>query len=218
MFATELQPRARREAFSWSAPPGRAALYEASIEQLRASFTYDAMLGESVRAPKVTLANHGARLISLVEVLQSDPAVVTFYRRGWCPNCKRQLRALRARPPNLLLFGARLLAISPQRLDGSLSAGWRNAIGFDVLSDIGNAVARSVAIVRTLSELLHDALCPSNKALSDIKSDEGWELPLPATYVVAGGRRIAMAFVGIGYRHRLTSEYLTNSLRGVRSK
>ena len=46
---------------------------------------------------------------------------MTFYRGGWCPYCNLQLRAYQAILPEITALGARLVAISPQLPDGSLS-------------------------------------------------------------------------------------------------
>lgn len=82
-------------------------------------------------------------MVSLSEVLHEGHAVVVFYRGGWCPYCNIQLRAYQRLLPQLAQLGARLVAISPQLPGGSLSTAERNALGFAVLSDAGNGVARS---------------------------------------------------------------------------
>ena len=121
--------------------------------------------------------------MSLYDLLQSGPAVVTFYRGGWCPYCNIQLRAYQAVLPDITELGARLVAISPQLPDGSLSTAEANELTFDVLSDLGNDVARRFGLVWSLAEELRAALRSNNKALPDINGDDSWELPVPATYV-----------------------------------
>jgi hypothetical protein len=85
---------------------------------------------------------------------------VTFYRGGWCPYCNIQLRAYQAVLPEMTTLGARLVAISPQLRDGSLSTAEANHLTFDVLSDIGNSVARTFGLVWSLPEELRAALLP----------------------------------------------------------
>jgi hypothetical protein len=61
-----------------------------------------------------------------------------------------------------------------------------------VLSDVGNHVARSFGLVYALPEELRATLRSNNKALPGINGDDTWELPVPATYVIAaetGGSR-----------------------------
>jgi thiol-disulfide isomerase/thioredoxin len=65
-----------------------------------------------------TLSDATGSLISLDEILQSGPAVIVFYRGGWCPYCNVALRTYqRELVPELPQFGARLVAISPQAPD-----------------------------------------------------------------------------------------------------
>lgn len=136
--------------FAHTAPVSRPALYEAKIKELRASFALD--------------------------LLEAGPAVVTFYRGGWCPYCNIQLRAYQAALPEMTVLGARLIAISPQLPDSSLSTAEANHLAFDVLSDAGNRVARTFGLVWSLPEELRAALRSNNKALPEINGDDSWEL------------------------------------------
>jgi peroxiredoxin len=113
-------------------------------------------------------------------------------------------------------LGARLVAISPQLPDGSLSTAEANELTFDVLSDVGNRVARSFGLVWSLSEELREALRSNNKALPGINGDDSWELPVPATYVVARDGRVALAAVDVDYRSRLEPDAILATLRSLR--
>ena len=127
------------------------------------------------------------------------------------PNCRRL--AVDGRQTAL---GARLVAISPQLPDGSLSTAEANELTFDVLSDVGNRVARSFGLVWSLSEELREALRSNNKALPGINGDDSWELPVPATYVVARDGRVALAAIDVDYRNRLEPDAILTTLRSLR--
>src|SRR5271155_2191683 len=59
---------------------------------------------------------------TLDELTAEGPAVIVFYRGGWCPYCNITLRTYqRELLPALADFGAKLVAISPQSPDQSLS-------------------------------------------------------------------------------------------------
>ncbi len=206
-----------RAEFARTAPPGRAALYEAKIEELRAGFATEKVLAVGHRAPDFTLPDQQGRPVSLAAVLESGPAVVSFYRGGWCPYCNLQLRAYQAALRDVVALGAQLLAISPQLPDASLSTAEKNGLSFDVLSDVGNGVARSFGLVFALPEELRAALRSADKALPPINGDESWELPVPATYVIAPDGRVALAFVDVDYRRRLSPEDILKTLRTLRS-
>ena len=202
--------------FARTAPAGRAALYEAKIEDLRASFALERAIRTGDQAPDFTLPNPQGRPVSLGTLLEAGPAVVTFYRGGWCPYCNIQLRAYQAVLADISALGARLVAISPQLPDGSLSTAEANELTFDVLSDVGNRVARSFGLVWSLPEELRAALRSNSKALPDINGDDTWELPVPATYVIVRDRRVALAAIDVDYRKRLEPDAILSALRSLR--
>lgn len=212
----EQQLAALKAEFARTAPAGRPALYEAKIEELRASFAMEAAIGVGDPAPDFVLPNAHGEMLSLADLLRSGPVVVTFYRGGWCPYCNIQLRAYQAALPEIGALGAQLFAISPQLPDGSLSTAETNELTFDVLSDVGNTVARRFGLVYALPEELRAALRTNNKALPGINGDESWELPVPATYVIGQGRRVALAAIDVDYRSRLEPEAILTALKSLR--
>ena len=139
-----------------------------------------------------------------------------FYRGGWCPYCNIRLRAYQAILPQLSALGARLVAISPQLPEQSLSTAQADELTFDALSDVGNQAARRFALVYALPDELRAALWSNNKALPGINGDESWELPVPATYVIARGGRIVLAHIEVDYRKRLEPEAIPDALRSLR--
>ena len=63
---------------------------------------------------------------------------------------------------------------------------------------------------------MRDALRSNNKALPPINGDESWELPVPATYVIAPDGRVMLAEIDVDYRQRLESDEITAALRSLR--
>ncbi len=206
-----------RAEFAHRAPAGRPALYEAKINELRASFALETAIRAGDKAPDFTLPDAQGKTVSLGTLLEAGPAVVTFYRGGWCPYCNIQLRAYQMILPDVTALGARLVAISPQLPDGSLSTAEANKLTFDVLSDVGNGVARSFGLVWSLPEELRAALRSNDKALPAINGDDSWELPVPATYVIARDDRVALAAIDVDYRNRLEPDAVLTALRSLRT-
>jgi peroxiredoxin len=188
-------------------------LYQAKIDEMRAQFSIQAALKVGDRAPEFRLQNGLGIDVSLSSVLSRGPAIVTFYRGAWCPYCNLQLRAYQHFLPRFQEFNASLIAISPQIPDGSLSTAQKNELAFEVLSDVGNEVARQFGLVYKLPVELRDALASNGKALPPINGDESWELPVTATYVVSSEGRITLAFIDVDYRRRLAPETILEELR-----
>ena len=204
-----------RAEFARTAPAGRAALYEAKIEELRSEFASKSAIGVNDTAPDFALPNPAGKSIVLKDLLRSGPVVLTFYRGGWCPYCNIQLRAYQGALPQITGLGGRLVAISPQLPDNSLDTASKNELTFDLLSDVGNKVSRSYGLVYSLPEEIRSALRSNNKALPSINGDESWELPVPATYVVARDQRVALAYIDVDYRKRPEPEALLTCLKSL---
>jgi peroxiredoxin len=204
-----------RAEFERTAPAGRAALYDAKVEELRRHFPVERIPAVGGTAPDFALPDVHGRTRALADALGDGAAVVTFYRGGWCPYCNIQLRAYQHILPEILALGGRLVAISPQRPDASLTTAEKNALKFDVLSDAGNAVARAYGLVYPLPQELRDALTANGKALPGINGDESWELPLTATFVIGRDRRVALAWADTDYRKRLPTETIISTLRSL---
>jgi hypothetical protein len=90
-------------------------------------------------------------------MLKKGPVVVTFYRGGWCPYCNLELRAFQRVLPDIEAAGASLVAISPEKPDDTLSTAEKNALIFEVLSDVGRKVGRAFPLVYDFSDELKSA-------------------------------------------------------------
>ena len=83
---------------------------------------------------------------SLAQVRAGRPAVVVFYRGAWCPYCNIALRTYQAElAPALADRGVVMIAVSPQKPDGSLSTAETNKLTYAVVSDPGNQLASALA-------------------------------------------------------------------------
>jgi peroxiredoxin len=210
------QLAAYKAEFTRTAPAGRPALYDAKVAELRASFAVENAIGVDDYAPDFSLPNAAGEQVGLEHLLLSGPVVIAFYRGGWCPYCNIQLRAYQEITPRIAEHDARLVAISPQLPDGSLDTAQKNALTFDVLSDVGNHVAREFGLVYTVPHELQAVFRSVNKPLPGINGDESWQLPVPATYVVAQDRRITLAYLDVDYRRRLEPGEILRSLDALR--
>jgi peroxiredoxin len=94
-----------------------------------------------------TLPDATGEDVSLSQLVADGPAVLVFYRGGWCPYCNLALHQYQAElVPRLSRFNARMAAISPQTPDESLSTAEKHALQFSVLSDASARVARQLGV------------------------------------------------------------------------
>ncbi len=112
-------------------------------------------------------------------------------------------------------MGASLVAISGQTPDDSLSTVEKNDLSFEVLSDLGNKVAREFGIVFPIPEDLLHVYSSYGIELTRTGNGNHFELPLTATYVIAQDGIIVKASVDIDYSKRLDPEEIIEALKSI---
>ncbi|MBF2036418.1 MAG: AhpC/TSA family protein [Leptolyngbyaceae cyanobacterium T60_A2020_046] len=175
------------------------------------------ILAQSLKAgdtiPEVTLPDATEQWVSLPTLLKTGPLVISFYRGGWCPYCNLELRALQRLLPEIQAQGATLVAISPETPDNSLSTTEKHDLAFPVLSDERNRVAKAFGLVFTVPEALRPIYDAFGIDIPAYNGDDSFELPLPATYVVATDGTIVHAFVNTDYQQRQDPEGIVAALK-----
>jgi peroxiredoxin len=112
-------------------------------------------------------------------------------------------------------LGASLVAISPETPDNSLSTTEKHSLTFEVLSDLGNRVAREFGIVFQLPIELRPIYAGFGIDLPKANNDDTFELPIPATYIIGTDRKIRKAFVDADYTKRLDPEEIITVLKDI---
>jgi peroxiredoxin len=122
---------------------------------------------------------------TLEELTADGPVVIVFYRGGWCPYCNVTLRTYQHDLlPQLAAYSARLVAISPETPDASLSTQEKSELTYTVLSDTAAQLASSLGITFQPSEgglTAHRAL---GLDIRNTRADTGTLLPMPTVLIV----------------------------------
>ena len=194
-------------------PPETLATMQGATQELIASGIAEQSASEGSAAPDFSLPNaHGKPIAS--EALWGDgPAVVSFYRGGWCPYCNIELKALQDRLPEIEALGARLVAITPETPDNALSTQEKNEIGFDVLSDDGNRVANAFGLSFRLPEAIVELYKGFGIDLEASNGEASQTLPVPATFVIGKGGKVLKAFVDADYTTRAEPDDVIAALK-----
>src|SRR5262249_27668535 len=146
----------------------------------------------------------------------NGPVVVTFYRGAWCPYCNLAVRAYQQALAETNALGASLVAISPQTPDNSLTFEETEKLGFEVLSDHGNAVAREFRIVYRLGDEMFELMSQFDVDLLKANGDDSRELPLPGTFVIGRDGVIRFAEAYADHTQRADPARVIVALRGIR--
>ena len=155
---------------------------------------------------------HGAAT-SLYAATGDAASVVVFYRGAWCPYCNIALATYQAQLlPQLTGRGVRLLAISPQAPDGSLSMREKNELAFGVLSDPGNVLAARLGILTGPSDEARAAQLQLGLDLTRVNADATVVLPMPATVILDARHMLRWIDVHPDYSTRSEPRQILNAL------
>lgn len=201
--------------FARKAPQEKQDTYELGVEEVATSGIPDRALKTGDIAPDFSLSNALGHLITLKQCLYKGPVVLTWYRGGWCPYCNLTLRFLQHYLADFQQCGANLIALTPELPDRSLSTKEKNALDFEVLTDLNNAVAREFGLVFKLHPKVSDYYRDSFD-LRWYYGHDREELPLAATYVIDQQSVIRYAFIDADYRKRAEPTDILEVLRGLR--
>lgn len=177
---------------------------------------------QNVAAPGLVMPDgalldvHGAPT-SLARLRAGRPAVVVFYRGAWCPYCNITLRTYQTElVPALGQRGVELIALSPQKADGSLTSTESNELTYSVASDPGNQIAAALGI---LTEPSPDSIAAQAKLgldLTEVNADGGKTLPMPTVVLIDAAGIIRWIDVHPNYTTRTEVPDILAALDAVR--
>ncbi|GAA1332975.1 peroxiredoxin-like family protein [Pseudonocardia xinjiangensis] len=170
-------------------PAGARAAFAAEREQLDAAGLPAGIADVGTPMPDAPLLDVHSDPTTLAEAIGDGAAVVVFYRGAWCPYCNLALRTYEQELlPALRERGVRLVAISPQRPDGSLTVQETNELSYPVLSDPGNRIATELGILAPVHDGAHAAQVELGLDVAAGNADGTATLPMPTVVVVDRGR------------------------------
>jgi peroxiredoxin len=163
-----------------------------------------------------SLADATGTPVSLDEIVESGPAVIVFYRGGWCPYCNLALRTYQQELlPQLGALGARLVAVSPQSPDESLSTVEKAALEFTVLSDPASRLADRVGIAFEQADDVLAAQRTLGLDLSKVNAEGAVRLPRPTVLIVGQDRTVRFVDVQPDYTARTEVSEIIGALNAL---
>jgi len=177
-------------------------IMQRATQELSDSGQADRALTVGAPAPRFSLPSTTGQSLALEHLLADGPVVLTFYRGAWCPYCNIALHSLQQHHDAITARGARLVAVSPQIPDESLSLAEKHDLAFDVLSDIGSDTAKQYGLAFDLPDDLAAVYDKLGFDLQRVNGGHPRTLPLPATYVMDRDGVIRWAFVNSDYTTR----------------
>jgi len=202
MLLSEILAEAAAQAATMMPPEAMATMAKAAADLEAAGVGNTALKAGDVLPAAVLTSATGAE-VKIADLLAKGPLIINFYRGGWCPYCNLELKAYQDILGEIHAAGAQLIAVTPQNPDESLSTIEKNVLKFAVLTDAGNALARSLGITFELSAEVQGLYRSFGLDLPGRNPGAGWSLPIPAVYVADRSGKIILAHVERDYTTRL---------------
>ena len=194
-------------------PADKFEIFNKDAKRLAETYVSPLKLNKGDKAAHFSLPNATGKTVSLDTMLQQGPVVLSFYRGAWCPYCNLQLQNYQQILTQIKEAGANLIAVSPMTPDNSLGIKETNKLEFEVLSDVGNKVARLYTTVFKNNDAPIQAMSEMGYDFNDFYSDDSGELPVPATFVIAQDGTIVFAgSEGGDYRERVEPQAVLDAL------
>jgi peroxiredoxin len=173
-----------KTAMAGQAPAEVLAVFEAEQAELNTVGVPATAATPGTQLPDVELISAEGTPVSLHAVTNGSPAVIVFYRGAWCPYCNITLKTYQDQLlPDLAERGVALVAVSPQKPDGSLTMQQKHELTFPVLSDPGNILAGVLGILTAPNAQAREAQAKLGLDVSVENADGTPTLPMPTVAI-----------------------------------
>lgn len=159
-------------------------------------------LAVGAHAPAFTVREADGEPFHFVPSKLAKPALLIFYRGGWCPYCNAHLKDLRQVEPRLVALGYDVLFLSTDRPE-ILRTSLKEAVSYRLLSDNEVRAARAFGIAYRLDDLTYEQYKGYGLDLEDTQGAKHHELPVPAVFIVDRKGIVRFVHVSPDYKVRL---------------
>jgi len=163
------------------------------------------LIGEII--PDVVLKAPDAIDHSISDILSEKPAVILFYRGGWCPYCNVHLAEIQGAESEIIKLGYQIVAISPDSPENLQLTDEKNKLQYSLYSDSDGSLMKALGIAFKAPDRSIDKLKKYSNGLN-----EGF-LPVPSVFVVDTSGIIEFEYINPNYRTRLGADFLLAVLK-----
>lgn len=164
-------------------------------------------------APNFTGKDQYDKELVLYSLLKEGPVVLFFYRGQWCPHCNRYMSNLQDSVELVHKLGAKVVAITPERIDNIAKTVLKTKAMFSIVYDENHKIMDRYKVTFKLAygkNLMYNAAGINiNKASGN--SDR--VLPVPATYIIEKNGRIIGAHFNEDYSKRMPVSRIIDILK-----
>jgi len=204
----------RKELIAKYVPAGTQAVHAQTIAELKSKHLAENILPVGTKAPHFELLDHDGKLVSSSDLLSRGRLVLCFIRGRWCPFCVGQMEAMNLVLPQIEQAGASLVAVSPQTVKQSFFMHDQHKLQSPLLSDAHNNIARQFGLAYRVPPAQEEVYRRALVNLPFTNGDDGWELPIPATYILDRDATVLYASANEDYTGRPEPAEIVRFLEG----
>ena len=160
--------------------------------------------------PPFMLPDERGQLVALPALLQRGPVVAMFFRGHWCPYCRINVGAVVKAQARITALGGQVVGIMPETQKYASQFKAEASAPFPILTDLDNGHALSLNLAIWLGSEIQGLL--SYLDLSDFHGNDGWVLPIPATFVIGRDGLVKARFVDPDFRKRMEIDDLIKAV------
>lgn len=190
-------------------PTPELAILTRTVARLRREGLQGKCLQVGETVPDFSFEAHSGDEVRLCQLLERGPVVLNFFRGFWCQYCKTEIDAYENIQGELDQMGCSYLAISPQKPVDVENL----PTNYQVVFDRDNAIAHSFGIVYELDDAERELFQRWGLMLDKVNESDKWELPVPATFILAQDRTIGYEYVDVDFRARCCPDQLIEELK-----
>jgi peroxiredoxin len=208
----------RKEAVAKYVPADVQAVHARAIAGLKAERVAANALSTfkvGTKVPSFELPDHNGKPVSSVDLLRKGRLVLVFIRGRWCPFCVGQMEAMNHVAAKIEGAGATLAAVSPQTGKQSFFMHDQHRLGFPLLVDAHNQLARQFGLAYRVNDEQQGLYRSTFVNLPHVNGDASWELPIPATFVVDRDGAILFASANEDYTDRPEPLEILSAIRAA---
>ena len=165
--------------------------------------------------PDVAMQTADGKSTTLKQQVDEKPAVLVFYRGGWCPYCNTQLSELRKIRKPLEDMGYQMIAISPDGPAELTKTLDKEQLDFTLLSDSKAEALRAFGIAFRVDDATIEKYKGHGLDLEKASGETHHALPVPSVYIVDGEGVLQFSYIHPDYKIRVPGRVVLAAAQAI---
>ena len=188
-------------------------LFAANEIAAAATAVHPLLLGS--QAPDVALKTLDGKETSLRQQMAGKPAILVFYRGGWCPYCNTQLSDLRLIAKDLGALGYQIIAISPDRPEELAKTLTKDSLDYTLLSDSKAEALEAFGIAYRVDDETIKKYQGYGIDLEKSSGETHHILPVPSVFIVDTDNLLQFSYTHPDYRVRVPGSVILAAAKAI---